>query len=292
MRYHKIIPAVTLATALFVVSGCGGDKKQPKDDFVPVRVITVKVQDIHRALDYAGSLKGKDEAIVYPKVSGKVIEKVKEEGSDVKKGDAIVYIDRDEVGLKFEKAPVESPLTGTVGRVYVDIGSNVTVQTPIAFVADMSQTEIYLDIPEAYLPQLALGQKAEITVDAHPGEIFRGEIIRISPVVELSTRTAPIEILIDNPEKKLQSGMFGKVHLRLEEHKQVPVIPKEAVIGRHPDTYTYIIENDKSYMKKITLGIKQGPIYEVLDGVKPGDRVVIMGQQKLRDGVTVRVEEK
>lgn len=291
MRLKNFMAAVPFLLLAVLIVGCGKGKDSSKKDPIPVRVVTVKLSDIHRALDYAGDLKGRDEVKVYPKVSGKIIEKTREEGSDVNKGDAIMYIDRDEVGLKFEMAPVESPLTGKVGRVYVDIGTNVTPQTPVAFVADMSQAEIQLDIPEIHLPDLRIGQRAEVMVDSYPGEVFGGFITRISPTVDLATRTAPIEISIENPENKLQSGMFARVHLRLEERKNVPVIPKEAIIGRDPETYLYVIRDGKAHIEKVKLGIRQGPFYEVVSGVEAGDKVVIMGQQKLREGAIVRVEE-
>jgi multidrug efflux pump subunit AcrA (membrane-fusion protein) len=276
-----------------LISGCGKVKMPgaAKDDAVPVRVMKVRLEDVNLALEYVGDIKGQDEAVVYPKVSGKIIEKVKEEGSSVLKGDVIAYIDRDEVGLQFEKAPVESPLAGKVGRVYVDIGSYVTVQTPIALVADMTTAEIDLDVPETYLPQIAVGQKAMIEVDAYPGERFIGRVVRISPIVDLQTRTAPIEINIENKDQRLQSGAFARVNLILEEHKGKPVILKEAVIGKIDPQYVYVIENSRARLKLVKLGSRKGAFVEVLDGLREGDAVVIMGQQKLRDGALVAAEE-
>ena len=281
-----------LLAACALVSGCGKEKTvELKEEAVPVKIMKVRLEDVSKALEYVGNIKGQDEAIVYPKISGKVIEKVKEEGSPVAKGDVIAYIDRDEVGLKFEKAPVESPLAGTVGRVYIDIGSSVTVTTPIALVADMDKAEVDLDIPESYLPKILVGQKAILGVDAYPGEEFLGSVTRISPVVDLATRTAPIEITIDNPDHRLQSGMFAKVDLIIEEHKSYPVILKEAVIGRVDPVYVYVIENGRAYLRQVKLGVRKGALVEVLDGLKAGDAVVIMGQQKLRDGAVVAAEE-
>ena len=277
---------------IFLISGCGKSAgNKDKDEAVPVKVMKVDLDTLSRALEYVGDIKGQDEAIVYPKVTGKVIEKVKNEGEAVAKGEAIAYIDRDEVGLKFEKAPVESPLSGTVGRIYVDIGSSVTTQVPVALVADMSKVEIDLNIPEKYLPKLLLNQEAGIAVDAYPRETFIGKVTMISPVVDIATRTASIEITIDNPDCRLKSGMFAKVKLIMEERKGVPVILKEAVIGREPDTYVYVVEGKKARLKKVELGIRQGPYYEVKKGLDAGQSVVIMGQQKLRDGATVAAEE-
>lgn len=274
------------------VAGCGksGARKE-KEATIPVRVMKVNLEDLTRALEYVGNIEGQDEALVYPKVTGKIIEKVKEDGSPIAKGEVIAYIDRDEVGLKFEKAPVESPLSGIVGRVYVDIGSSVTPQTAIALILSIDTAEINLDIPEVYLPKVSLGQEADVTVDAYPDGQFTGKVTKISPIVDLATRTAPIEIMIENKDHRLQSGMFADIKLNIEEKKQVPVILREAVIGKEPNTYVYVVPDGKASLRKVKLGIRQGPYYEVREGLKEGDRVVIMGQQKLRDGSLVEAEE-
>lgn len=274
----------------FLLSGCKGGPGK-KEEAIPVRIMKARAEDVSKTLEYVGDIKGQDEAIVYPKVSGKIVEKIRNEGDAVAKGDIIAYIDRDEVGLKFEKAPVESPLTGTVGRIYVDKGSSVAVTTPIALVADMAKAEIDLNVPEGYLPRISLGQRAIIEVDAYPGEKFFGSVVMISPVVDLQTRTAPIEILIDNPRSRLQSGMFGKVDLIIEEHKNNPVIMKEAVIGRVPPVYVYVVEDGRAHLREVALGVRRGAFVEVLEGLNAGDAVVVMGQQKLKDGALVAAEE-
>jgi len=233
-RYIRRVLCLCAMAGLFAFAGCGsGDPGTDKEkEAVPVKVMTVEAKDLEKTLDYVGNIKAKNEAGVYPKVSGKIIEKVKEEGSPVNKGDVIVYIDRDEVGFTFEKAPVESPLTGVVGRINVDIGANVEPTTQIAFVVNMEKMEIDLDIPEKYLPFVALGQEAKIAVDAYPDKAFIGKVTLISPVVDLETRSAPIEITIDNKDELLKSGMFAEVRLVVGEHKNVPVILKEAIWGR------------------------------------------------------------
>jgi multidrug efflux pump subunit AcrA (membrane-fusion protein) len=280
-----------LLLSLLLTFGCQPKRELEKTpEVIPVKVLKVRLKEILEALEYTGNIKAQDEAIVYPKVSGKIMEKVKVDGSPVNKGETIAYIDRDEVGLKFEKAPVESPLAGIVGRVYVDIGENVTAQTPIALVVDMDKVKIDLDIPEKYLPKVSKGQEAQIGVDAYPEEEFSGRVAKISPVVDLTTRSAPIEITVDNPQHRLKSGMFAKVRLILKEYKNVPVILKEAVMGKEPDLYVYMVKDNQAILQKVTLGLRQGPYFEVQEGLKEGDLIVIMGQQRLRDNAQVSVE--
>jgi len=281
----------SLLLSLLLTFGCQPKRELEKaPEVIPVKVLKVELKEILEALEYTGNIKAQDEAVVYPKVSGKIMEKVKVDGSAVNKGETIAYIDRDEVGLKFEKAPVESPLAGIVGRVYVDIGQNVTAQTPIALVVDMDKVKIDLDTPEKYLPRVSPGIEAQISVDAYPEEEFSGRVTKISPVVDLATRSAPIEITIDNSSHHLQSGMFAKVRLILLKHKNVPVILKEAVMGKEPDLYVYMVKDNQAILKKVTLGLHQGPYFEVQEGLKEGDLVVIMGQQRLFDNVPVTVE--
>jgi multidrug efflux pump subunit AcrA (membrane-fusion protein) len=288
----KIIAVLLCSFLALSLPGCGkkGETVKRAEELIPVKAVSVGLQDIDKSLEYVGDIKGQDEAMVYPKVSGKIIEKVKEDGSPVKKGEVIAYIDRDEVGLKFEKAPVESPLDGFVGRVYVDIGSFVSTQTAVALVTDIRKIEISLEIPEQYTTKISIGQLAEIMVDTYPDKKFMGKVVQISPVVTLSTRTAPIKIEVDNIEHSLQSGMFASVKLIIDSKKNVPVVPKEAVMGRAPETFVYVIRGERAVLQKVVLGMKQGPVYEIRSGVKKDDLVVIMGQQRLVDGSRVTVE--
>lgn len=287
--YQRTV-AAGLILLLFSL-GCGqAPAAKDKVEVIPVKALKVRLQDLSQTIDYVGDIKAYDQAAIYPKVSGKIIEKVKEDGAAVVKGEAVAYIDRDEVGLKFEKAPVESTLSGTVGRVYVDIGENVSTQTPIALVVSMDRVKINLDIPEKYLPRVSLGQQAHVSVDAYPKEEFPGKVTKVSPVVDLNTRAAPVEIIIDNPGHRLKSGMFAKVSLVLEERRGVPVVLKEAILGKEPDLYVFVVEKDRAVLKRIIPGIRQGPYLEVKEGLKEGDLAVIMGQQRLKDNSQVSVE--
>lgn len=297
MRFSKmgnrILFALFIAAIALLFAGCQHKKeREAGQEVIPVKVAKVELKELYETLDYVGDIKAQDQALVYPKVTGKISEKVKEDSSPVNKGEVIAYIDRDEVGLRFEKAPVESPLSGIIGRVYVDIGENVSPSTAIALVVDMDKVKINLDIPEKYLPHISLGQNAKIAVDAYAKEEFLGKVTKISPVVDLTTRAAPIEITAENPGHRLKSGMFAKISLIVQEYKNVPVIFREAVIGKEPDTYTYIIENNKATLKKIKLGLRQGQYFLVLDGLKEGDLVVVMGQQRLYEGANVSTEKE
>ncbi len=287
----KMALAVVLPVALMPLSGCRASNKIAETEKIPVRVMCVELRTLKRSLDYAGNIRAREEAQVYSKVPGKIMKKVRQEGARVSKGDIIAFVDRDEVGFNYEKAPVESPLAGLVGRMYVDLGASVTPQTAIALVVDIEAVEIALDVPEKFIAQVNLGQAATLSVDAWPDEIFTGKLTKISPVMDVDTRTAPVTITIPNPGHRLKPGMFARVQLVLEERSNIPVIMKEAILGRDADSYVYVVSNGFACLRPVRMGLREGSDFEVSEGVSVGELVVIMGQQRLKDGVAVSTDE-
>jgi multidrug efflux pump subunit AcrA (membrane-fusion protein) len=266
-------------------------KKSVASVIFPVRVMEVKPEQLKKKVSFVGNIRARYEADVFPKVSGKVMEKTKKEGDSVAKDEALMFIDRDEVGLKYEKAPVDSPLTGTVGLVYVDVGQKVSTNAPVAYVVDMEQVKVSFDIPEVNLANIAVGKEAEISVDTYPDRVFEGVISKIAPVLDPLSRTSQAEIVIDNPDHLLRPGMFARIAIVTQTSDNVLAIMREAVIGREPDTYVFVAQDGKAVKKKVTLGLKENNIYEVSSGLAARDLVVIMGQQKLYENAPVIPEK-
>lgn len=286
---------------LLFLFGCGKTEqtKQAEKEIIPVKVSRIELKEFQERLDSVGSIKAKDEAYVFSKVPGKLVEYTVKDGDKVEKGQTIAFIDRDETGLKFELAKVEAPISGIIGSTLLDkgtsilpvLGTGLIREGALAVIVDMDHMLVKLEVPESVIPYLKIGLKADIKVDTYPNENFIGEISEISEVVDPDTRSLPIEITIDNGQHKLKSGMFAKVSLILRSKPNTPVIFKEAILGKEPNNYVYVIENNKAVLKDITVGMRQGPYYEISQGLKAGDLVVIMGQQRLFEGADVRVEE-
>ncbi|MDD5775821.1 MAG: efflux RND transporter periplasmic adaptor subunit [Candidatus Omnitrophica bacterium] len=292
---NKLSAAVFILCILLNAPGCGqndsASSKSVVPDTIPVKAVMVKPGNIQEYIDYVANVKAQEEAYIYPKVTGKIVEKVKQEGDQVIKGDVIAWIDRDEVGLTFEISGVESPISGVVGKVLVDVGANVSPQTAIALVVDMEKVNVNLDISEKYLPDISVGMPAEVIVEAYPREVFTGNIVRISPIVDTATRTSMLEISIDNKSHKLYSGMYAKVKVVTKEFKDALVVLKEAVLGKEPQQYVYVVRDQKAAIKDVKVGVRQGPYLQIAEGLAAGDKVVIMGQQRLYEGAPVLVEE-
>ncbi|MBU3958366.1 MAG: efflux RND transporter periplasmic adaptor subunit [Candidatus Omnitrophica bacterium] len=288
---YKFIVILMLSIAL-IFGGCQKKDLETKKgpQITPVKAIRVELGGLDETLEYIGNIKAKDEVIVYPKVSGKIIEKVKQDGNPIDKGEVIAYIDRDEVGLRFENAPVESPLAGIVGRLYVDIGSNVTPEIPVALVVNMDIVKVKINIVERDLPRIKLAQAVYVKVDAYPELAFEGKIEKISPVVDLLSRTALVEVAIANSDHRLKPGMFARIKILIRKKENVLVIPRDAIIKEDSSNYVFLVNSDnKAHRQKIEIGLHENNKFEVISGLNQGEIVVTMGNTLLNEGDAVEV---
>lgn len=262
-------------------------KQQEKSGAV-VRVAPVKKENFTLTLDYVGSLKALNEASVFSKVTGKLFEYLVEEGDTIQKGQALANIDRDETGLKFELARVESPISGIVGRILLDQGANLKPGVDaIAIVVDMDKMIVRLNIPEQDIPYMKRGLKAFIAVDAYPQEEFSGEVSRVSEIVDPETRTLPIEVSIPNSSYRLKSGMFCRIKIIAAVLNDILVLPQDAIVQEQGEKFVFVAEGNSANKTKITTGRRDDGRLEILTGIKEGDAVIVFGQQGLKDGAAI-----
>ena len=295
MKKKRVILGVVVLIAILIIVGRmvlpkRGIKTVSIEKGVPVEVVRVVKGDLKEIISYTGDIEAKERIEIYPRVSGKIIKKNVVEGDKIKKGQTIALIDRDEPGFKFEPAPVESLLAGIVGRVYVDLGAKVTPQTPVALIVDMDSIKVKIDIIEKDIPEVRKRQKAEIKVDAYPEETFMGKVWKISPVVDLESRTAPVEILIPNPKHLLEPGMFARVEIITREHKDTLVVPPKAVLEREGKRTVFIVEESRALLKEVETGLNNENNIEIVKGLNEGEEVIIEGNYGLTDGAKLKME--
>ena len=290
-RQLVILVLFSVICLLSSVIGCGKIKKPIKESAIPVGVMEVVKGDLEEIIFYLGDIKAQEQIEVYSKVNGKLLENVVKEGQKISRGDVIAYIDRDEIGFQFEKAPVTSPIEGIVGSVYLDRGTSVSPQIAVAKIVDMDVVKIRINVTERDLPKVKEGQLAKVRVDAYPDEIFKGFVERISPVVDIGSRTAVAEVEIANPDYKLKPGMFGRVSIVVRERKSVLFILRDSVVRGDGGklSYVFAIEGNGVSKRKVDLGLKEDLRFEVTDGLKEGELVVVTGEEYLKDGSIVEI---
>ncbi len=167
-----------------------------------------------------------------------------------------------------------APLSGFVMEKSVYKGMNVMPGTTLYKLADLSVVWLYADIYESELPYIRLGQEAAIQLTALPGETFRGKSIYINPFLDPTTRTARVRFAFSNPHGKLKPEMYATVEIKVPLGQKLAV-PTGAVI----DTGTRqvaIVDKGAGFFepREIKVGAKTEDYYEVIKGLKAGERVV------------------
>lgn len=189
----------------------------------------------------------------------------------------------------FAERMVRSPTEGVVANLAVDPGDTVTPGTRLLNVVQLGTLEASVAVAEADVGRIRVGMPATVRVDAFPGRVFPAQVLRISPVLALDTRTASVRVKIANPGGWLRPGMTARVELILARRQGVLAVPVEAVVGRNQVQMVFVVEGSVARARPVQLGISDGTQVEVVSGLRPGELVVIEGQETLRDGAPVRL---
>lgn len=259
---------------------------------IPVVVMEVKPGTVEDIIYLTGWIDPDEKVNVISKIPGKLTRNVVREGDEVGKDQVIAYVNRDEIGVTFAEYPVESPVRGVVAKLAFDPGAMVAPQFPVAVVMKIDQVRVKTSVIERDYGKLKPGLRARVMTEAFPGKVFEGKVFRISPTLDSFSHTATVEILIPNPEHLLRPGMFTTIELVADIHQEVPVIPKEVVVQRRGENVVYALGSDRIVLRPVKLGYYDLRGYEVLEGVKIGDLVVVQDQAILQDGVKARIAKK
>src|SRR5581483_5670993 len=136
----------------------------------------------------------------------------------------------DELNITLANTIIASPVSGFVGKRALDAGAWVTPNSAFISVVDIGIVRLVANIVEKDLRRIAQGIKADVSVDAFPGETFPGHIAHVAPVLDPATRTAQIEVEIENPSFRLKPGMYAKVDFTVERRPNTLVVPANAII--------------------------------------------------------------
>ena len=159
----------------------------------------------------------------------------------------------------------------------------------ITKIGDINNLQITAKVPERYVADIAIGQKAEITLQAYGEEKFMASVVRISPVVDPSTRTKEIILNFDKHYDKVNAGMFARVKLFTLDFGGYPVIPQDAFVENSDEYYLYIVKDDSTVTKrKVTRGKSIDGYNQVVEGLTAGEVVVLEGMLSLYEGAKVR----
>jgi Cu(I)/Ag(I) efflux system membrane fusion protein len=203
-----------------------------------------------------------------------------------------------EASLKPQKTlHIHSPAAGIVTRIGAREGQHVSPATELYMIADLSRVWAYADIFEYELPWVQVGDEAQMTLAALPGQLFSGRVAYIYPYAESKTRTVKVRIEFDNPGLALKPETFVEITVHASKQEDATVIPSEAVVRSGAQNQVFVVRAPGKFEpRKVELGLQSGGRVIVLHGVTPGEEVVTSAQflidseSKLREAAAKMTE--
>jgi RND family efflux transporter MFP subunit len=192
---------------------------------------------------------------------------------------------------QYNDTKIATPISGILSSRPVDVGMYVAPGMVVANVVDISTLKVKANVPEQDVFALRVGQKMNVQTDIYPDIIYSGTIKSISSKAD-EAHTYPIEIVFGNSNSHpLKAGMFGRVTFTTRDEKEMLTIPREALVGSSKSPKVYTIEGNVARLHNIVIAAEAGKSIAVSSGLKERQKVVVNGQNNLKDSVEVTILE-
>jgi membrane fusion protein (multidrug efflux system) len=188
---------------------------------------------------------------------------------------------------------VEAPFAGTVEEHFVDEGEQVAPGTPVARVVNTERVRVQVGVPERFSGDIKTGREARIEFQSYNVDDRTAPITFVGSTINPRSRTFPIEVELDNPDRALKPEMVARVVVPRATLEDVIVIPRTAVVRSEEGDAVFVVSRGDTTATAVRRSVTLGPAYGgkvVVDaGLRPGDEVVVLGQTDLTEGVALNV---
>ena len=187
------------------------------------------------------------------------------------------------------KKTVVASFAGFVAKEHTQVGEWIPVGGPVVTLVDLAHVRITVDVPERYAVQLLPESPVRILVASISDDPFHGKISAILPEGETDARTFPVRVILANPGLKLRSGMEARATFNLGTKNNALLVPKDAIVTAGTNRLVFVVANNMAQPVNVRVnGYYDGNV--AIEGpIKPGDHVVIRGNERLRPGQPVQI---
>ncbi len=188
---------------------------------------------------------------------------------------------------KLSDATIRAPVGGQVSERLVQPGEFIRENTPVVTIVQMHPLKLRTAVQERYADKIQPGLPVQFKVESFPGFSFEGRVAYVSPAVDQSTRTFPVEALVDNSNRQLKPGFFAKGIILTHRDENVLAVPEEAVSTLAGVSTVYVVEQNKVRQQIVSLGVHEGKYFELVEGLKGNEILATSNLSQLATGVVV-----
>lgn len=185
-------------------------------------------------------------------------------------------------------ATVWAPFAGVVFRKMANEAEMISAGMPVVSLMNIDRVKLDVEISELHAREVRKGAPVEVTVDAIPGKVFKGEISSINFRVNPQSRTFKVEIYIENENHLIKPGMFSRITVKAGTVKNAIIIPTKALVGDPAGGHlVLVVKDNRSAGRKVVVGLTGDLLTEVKEGLQVGDKVVVTGNYGMEEGTTL-----
>jgi membrane fusion protein (multidrug efflux system) len=193
-----------------------------------------------------------------------------------------------------DKKTISAPFSGQLGIADINLGQYLSPGDAIVPLQALDLVYVDYNLPERHLANVHVGQMVEVGVQAWPDRRFEGMISAINPGIDRGTRSLRLRATLDNPEQLLRPGMFAEINTVLPLRDNILTLPRTAVTYNPYGESVFVVQQQGESLVVQNRPVKTGEVrdgrVEVIEGLEAGDQVVTAGQNKLRNGQPVVID--
>ncbi|MBW2475586.1 MAG: efflux RND transporter periplasmic adaptor subunit [Deltaproteobacteria bacterium] len=191
--------------------------------------------------------------------------------------------------LELDYTQIRAPIDGVIAERFVKRGNTISVGDALFKVTSLDPLVAYLHVPEREYRHIGAGQPVSIDIDALPDESITAVVSRVSPVVDPQTGTFKITVEINDGQRRIKPGMFGRIGVIYDVHENALQIPRSAIIEEQGAASVFVVEGEHAVRKTISTGYSNRGMVEVAGGLDDDEQVVTVGQASLKQDSRVAV---
>ncbi len=199
--------------------------------------------------------------------------------------------DLNDAELQYSRCQIISPLDGIVRRLDAKTGLLLSVGDPVAQIIEIDRVKAVIGIPESDVSAVRKLKEVTLVIHALEDRKFVGKKLFLSPSPNSAARLYDLELSIDNGDGEILPGMFVRADIVKRTVENALVIPFYSVISRNDEQYVFVEKDNVVSRRRVRLGIMEGWMVEVLDGLSEGEKLVLEGHRDVEHGQKVKVVE-
>lgn len=194
-----------------------------------------------------------------------------------------------EAKLALDRTRITAPIDGRLNEVRAKEGDFLTAGKEVAHIIQIEQVKVTVGVPESDVAAVLDLGGADVLIEALDNRRVRGKKIFLSRKPRTLARLYDLELSVPNGDGRILPGMFARVELVKKVFPETVAVPLYAVITQNNEQFVYVDNQGRAEKRKVSLGVLSGWEVQITSGLKPGDRVVVVGHRFLDQGQPLEI---